>query len=61
MNRDRIDSAYERAEDALCRQLEAGQISQNDFNDEMRALARDYRDAIDEGAAEAADRWRAGW
>lgn len=61
MSRDRIDRAYERAEDHLCRQMEQGQISQADFNDEMRALARDYREDLDEGAAEAADRWRAGW
>ena len=61
MNRDSIDRAFERAEEQLERDLADGRISQADFNAEVRELARDHNAAMDDGAAEAAERWRGGY
>ncbi len=42
---------YDKAEDDLCEQLDEGEITETEFNSEMRSL----RDEVKAGAEEAAD------
>lgn len=55
-----IHRAMEKAEDDLVRQLNEGQISEDEFHDEMRDLAEDHRAMAEEAAQEAYDR-EMGW
>lgn len=45
--------AFEREEQMLEEQLANGEISNEEFNDEMRELQRDYRGAAQEAAESA--------
>lgn len=58
---DRVIRAYERAEDHLHDQLVAGEISQAEFNREMREMARDYAAEAEEAAQAAYDEERSRW
>jgi hypothetical protein len=48
-----IGSQIQRQEEQLERDLESGIISQRDFNEAMRELQRDYRQAVEEEAERA--------
>jgi hypothetical protein len=56
-----IDRAYEKAEDDLISDYNAGLIDRDAFNAEMRDLARDYRAEAQAAAQDAydaeLDRW----
>lgn len=56
-----MDSQYEREEDELVRLLNEGEITQKQFNEEMRDLHRRYRDAAEDAAREAYDREMDRW
>lgn len=58
---DRVIRAYERAEDDLHDRLVAGEISQQEFNREMREMARDYAAEAEEAAQAAYDEERSRW
>lgn len=45
--------AYDRAEEMLFAAHERGELSQADFNTELRELARDYRDEAENAAWDA--------
>ena len=51
----------EREQEALARELERGNIDNSEYNEAMRDLERDYRDAAHESARDAyeqeLDRW----
>lgn len=61
MSYEHAQRAMEQAEDQLHDQLAAGLISLRDFNDEMRAMAREYRDMAEEAAQDAYDCERDRW
>ena len=48
-----MSSQFEREEDLLCEQYNSGQISQAEYNNEMRELNRDYRAQAQMAAEEA--------
>ena len=52
---------FERMEDQLERDLDAGLISQAEFNAEMREMQRDYQAAAEEAARDAYDRELGYW
>jgi hypothetical protein len=52
---------YERAEQALEDDLNAGRISQTDFNAEVKQLVRDEREEMEEAAYQAAKDVRENW
>lgn len=52
---------FERAEEALERDLEEGRITQADFNAEVRDLGQSYMEAREEAAWEAAQAEREQW
>lgn len=58
---ERMQRAMERAEDDLVEQLNAGEISQADFNAEMREMARDYAAAAEDAAQDAYEAERGRW
>jgi hypothetical protein len=53
--------AFDLAEDQLAQQLADGYLTQSEFNDEMRELARDYAAAAEEAAQDAYDAERELW
>ena len=59
MTRDALDRAFEREEGRLHKSHENGDLSAEQLRAELRELARDYRDAEREEAAEWAE--RGGW
>ena len=48
-----MNKAFEREVELLENDLESGAISTKEFNQEMRELERDYRDAAQESAEQA--------
>jgi hypothetical protein len=52
---------YEQAENQLERDLDDGRITQRQFNEEMKQMARDEREDIEEAAHEAAQAAREEW
>ena len=52
---------WEREEQMLSDDLASGNISQGEYNNEMRALQRDYCDAARESAQDAYDRELERW
>lgn len=56
-----IDSHIDREEARLCEQLNRGEISPADYNDEMRALQRETRDAYQADLDDAVERVRDEW
>jgi len=53
--------AFERAEDDLERAFTEGSLSREDYADEMRYLAAEYRAAAEEAAQDAYDAERERW
>ena len=56
-----IESQMEREEDILCEQLNRGEITQAEFNKEMREMRRDYRAMAEESAQNAYDEEMGRW
>lgn len=56
-----MQRAMERAEDDLVERLNNGEISQADFNAEMREMARDYAAAAEDAAQDAYEAERGRW
>ena len=56
-----IESQMQREEDYLCQQYNSGQITQQEFNQQMRELQRDYRAAAQEAAQRAYDNEMERW
>ena len=54
-------NAWDREEEQLSRDLEAGNMSVKEYNLAMRDLQRDYRDSARESAQEAYDREMDRW
>ncbi len=52
---------WDREVEVLERMLEEGRISQDEYNETMRDLERDYRDAARESAQEAYERELERW
>lgn len=52
---------FDRAEDAIDAEYEAGRMSRADYDHEMRELGRDYQAAAEEAAQDAYDRERSEW
>jgi hypothetical protein len=52
---------YERAEQQLEDDLRDGRISAADFNEELKAMARDEREDMEEAAWQAAQDVRENW
>ncbi len=56
-----IESQMQREEEELERQLEAGEISNQEFTKAMNELQRDYRDMARESAEQAYDQELERW
>ena len=56
-----IESQMAREEDILCEQLNRGEITQAEFNKEMREMRRDYRAMAEESAQNAYDEEMGRW
>lgn len=56
-----IERQLDREEDRLCADLNAGRISRADYNEEMRQLQRDARDAYEEDREDALRNVDAEW
>ena len=56
-----IESQMAREEDILCEQLNRGEITQAEFNKEMREMRRDYRAMAEESAQKAYDEEMGRW
>lgn len=56
-----FESQLEREENHLVEQFNSGQISQEEYNKQMRELQRDYRAAAQEAAQDAYDREMERW
>lgn len=56
-----MNTQYEREEDHLVEQFNSGQITQKEYNEQMRDLQRDYRAQAQEAAQEAYDREMERW
>lgn len=56
-----MNTQYEREHDYLVDQVNSGQITQKEFNQQMRDLNRDYQAAAQESAQEAYDREMDRW
>lgn len=52
---------YDRAEQQLVDDLNDGRISQSEFNNEMRELNRDLRQAAEDAAEDAYNSYMGGW
>ena len=54
-------SQFEREEDAICQQYNDGLLTQKEYNDALKELYRDYRDAAQEAALDAYERELGNW
>lgn len=56
-----MNAQFEREEDQLVQDLNAGRITRDEFNRQMRELTRDYQAAANESAERAYDEEMARW
>jgi hypothetical protein len=56
-----IDKQFEREEEFLIEELNAGRMTRAEFDKQMRELARDYRQAAQEAAQDAYDEEMGNW
>lgn len=56
-----MNTQFEREEDQLVQDLNAGRITRDEFNKQMRELMRDYQASANEAAERAYDEEMARW
>jgi hypothetical protein len=54
-------SQYDREEDQICADYNEGKITLKEYNDAMKELQRDYRDAMMQSAQDAYERELGNW